>query len=111
MIDMKDTPLFDVKVDAGFFRHRKKVPPSLNCEAGCDNRVRTVVGDVADKLGEPGKTPISIDACGRSGAAVDLAYYASHGCDSIPIRGPLAANTVAGTVSGWQKALETSLHW
>ncbi len=61
-------------------------------------------GDGFWLIGEPGKTPISIDACGRSGAAVDLAYYASHGCDSIPIRGPLAANTVAGTVSGWKKA-------
>ena len=68
-------------------------------------------GDGFWLIGEPGKTPISIDACGRSGAAVDLAYYASHGCDSIPIRGPLAANTVAGTVSGWQKALEISLDW
>src|SRR5882757_4809229 len=61
-------------------------------------------GDGFWLIAEPGKAPISIDACGRSGAAVDLNYYAACGCDSIPIRGPLAANTVAGTVSGWQKA-------
>ena len=68
-------------------------------------------GDGFWLIAEPGKAPISIDACGRAGAAVDLAYYAAHGCDSIPFRGPLAANTVAGTVSGWQLALQASQHW
>jgi gamma-glutamyltranspeptidase len=68
-------------------------------------------GDGFWLIAESGKSPISVDACGRAGAGVDLTYYASRGCASIPIRGPLAANTVAGTVSGWQKALETSRHW
>jgi gamma-glutamyltranspeptidase/glutathione hydrolase len=68
-------------------------------------------GDGFWLIAEPGKAPMTIDACGRSGAAVDLAYYAAHGCASIPFRGPLAANTVAGTVSGWQKALEASRGW
>jgi gamma-glutamyltranspeptidase/glutathione hydrolase len=68
-------------------------------------------GDGFWLIAEPGKPPTTIDACGRSGAAVDLAYYAAHGCNVIPFRGPLAANTVAGTVSGWQKALEISRHW
>ncbi|MET0876789.1 MAG: gamma-glutamyltransferase, partial [Tardiphaga sp.] len=68
-------------------------------------------GDGFWLIAEPGKAPISIDACGRAGAAVDFAYYAAHGCDSIPFRGPLAANTVAGTVSGWQLALQASKHW
>jgi gamma-glutamyltranspeptidase len=68
-------------------------------------------GDGFWLIAEPGKTPITVDACGRAGAAVDLAYYASKGASAIPFRGPLAANTVAGTVSGWQKALDVSKHW
>jgi gamma-glutamyltranspeptidase len=68
-------------------------------------------GDGFWLIAEPGKPPISIDACGRSGAAVNLAYYASHDCAVIPNRGALAANTVAGTVSGWQKSLEATRHW
>ncbi|MBC7586652.1 MAG: gamma-glutamyltransferase, partial [Tardiphaga sp.] len=68
-------------------------------------------GDGFWLIAEPGKPPTTVDACGRAGAAVDLAYYAKHGCQTIPFRGPLAANTVAGTVSGWQKALDLSKHW
>lgn len=68
-------------------------------------------GDGFWLIAEPGKPPITIDACGRSGSAVDLAYYAAHGCAIIPNRGPLAANTVAGTVSGWQKSLDATRHW
>ena len=33
------------------------------------------------------------------------ALYRDAGFDAIPSRGPLAANTVAGTLSGWQAAL------
>ena len=68
-------------------------------------------GDGFWLIAEPGKAPVTVDACGRAGAAVDLAYYAQHGVSTIPFRGPLAANTVAGTVSGWQKALDVSQHW
>ncbi|MET0970495.1 MAG: gamma-glutamyltransferase family protein [Tardiphaga sp.] len=68
-------------------------------------------GDGFWLIAEPGKPPTTVDACGRAGAAVDLAYYAAQGCSTIPFRGPLAANTVAGTVSGWQKALDVSRHW
>lgn len=45
-----------------------------------------------------------VDACGRSAASLRLETYA--GLAAIPWRGPLAANTVAGTVAGWAKALE-----
>lgn len=68
-------------------------------------------GDGFWLIAEPDKPPFAIDACGRAGTAVDLAYYSERGCQSIPARGPLAANTVAGTVSGWHKALETTRHW
>lgn len=55
-----------------------------------------------------GGDPIAIDACGRAGQAVAVRFYADRGLGSIPIRGPLAANTVAGTVSGWDEALMLS---
>jgi gamma-glutamyltranspeptidase/glutathione hydrolase len=47
----------------------------------------------------------AIDACGRSAMRAQLPLYA--GFTAIPWRGPLAANTVAGTISGWAAALET----
>ncbi|MBO1359556.1 gamma-glutamyltransferase family protein [Acetobacter sacchari] len=48
----------------------------------------------------------TIDACGGAAAAADLDLYRRSGHDAVPWRGPLAANTVAGTISGWAKALE-----
>ncbi len=45
----------------------------------------------------------AIDASGRAAACVTQALYSGHA--AIPWRGPLAANTVAGTVSGWDLAL------
>ncbi len=57
----------------------------------------------------PGREkPIAIDACGGAGAKASLEFYAAAGCSSIPFRGPLAANTVAGTIAGWQEALDVS---
>jgi len=63
-------------------------------------------GDGFWLLRAPGAGLRSIDACGRAGAGVTPALYA--GLDAIPWRGPLAANTVAGTVSGWAAAYEHS---
>jgi len=48
----------------------------------------------------------AIRACGATGKDVSPALY--EGYTSIPGRGPLAANTVAGTVSGWLRAYEFS---
>lgn len=56
----------------------------------------------------PSGPPTAIDACGGAAALADINWYASRGYDDIPSRGPLAALTVAGTVSGWQRALEIS---
>ena len=53
--------------------------------------------------GSQGGRTHAIDACGGAAQAADLSLYAGH--DVIPWRGPLAANTVAGTVSGWAMAL------
>ena len=57
----------------------------------------------------PEAPPIGIDACGPTGAAVTPTLY--RGREALPARGPLAANTVAGTVSGWAEALEHNLTW
>ena len=52
-----------------------------------------------------GKDPVGIDACGAVAANATDDLYRDAGFDVIPARGPLAANTVAGTLSGWQAAL------
>ena len=56
----------------------------------------------------PGSPPIGIEACGSAGALATMESYRELGLTVIPHRGPLAANTMAGTVSGWQRALEFS---
>ena len=56
----------------------------------------------------PGEAPRGIDASGAAARAADIAFYRDHGYTSIPFRGGMAANTVAGTVSGWELALEYS---
>lgn len=59
----------------------------------------------------PGAEPIAIDACGAAAARATPQWYRSRGLDAIPSRGPLAANTVAGTVSGWEAALAIGRRW
>lgn len=68
-------------------------------------------GDGFWLIAEPGKPPVSIDGSGASGAKVDAALYRRHGLETVPAKGPLAANTVAGMVSGWQLALDVSSQW
>jgi len=50
----------------------------------------------------------AIDACGGAASIASLDFYQQQGCKKIPDRGPLAAVTMAGAVSGWQKAFEHS---
>ena len=64
-------------------------------------------GDSFWILSQPGRAPVAIDACGRAGGSVDLDLYRKAGLVAVPSRGPLAANTVAGTLSGWQAMLAT----
>ena len=52
--------------------------------------------------------PIAIDACGAAGAGATIERYTEEGLDAVPSRGPLAAVTVAGTVSGWGAAQDLS---
>jgi gamma-glutamyltranspeptidase/glutathione hydrolase len=68
-------------------------------------------GDGFWLVAAPGREPIALDACGRAGAAATIEFYRARGLDSIPWRGALAANTVAGTVSGWAEALAVSAEW
>lgn len=67
--------------------------------------MNSIGGDGFWLIAEPGEGPVAIAACGRAAAAASAALYSRHGYAAIPWRGPLAANTVAGTVSGWQAAL------
>ncbi|SEO95919.1 gamma-glutamyltransferase family protein [Aquisalimonas asiatica] len=61
---------------------------------------------------EPGKAPWGIEACGTAAALATPQWYREQGVDTIPHRGGLAANTVAGTVSGWALAESASReHW
>ena len=55
------------------------------------------------------RAPVGIDACGAAGTRVTDTLYTGAGLEAIPARGPLAANTVAGTCSGWQAALDLSV--
>lgn len=65
-------------------------------------------GDGFWLIAAPGQDPVAIEACGRAAMAATPDLYTSKGLASIPWRGPLAANTVAATVSGWGEALKLS---
>ena len=64
-------------------------------------------GDNFFLIGDGG-TPLAIDACGAAAGAADIAFYRDQDLAAIPPRGPLAALTAAGAVSGWQMALAES---
>lgn len=46
----------------------------------------------------------ALNASGRAGELATIDFYKTKGYDRIPARGYLAANTVPGTVSGWDAA-------
>lgn len=54
----------------------------------------------------PEGEPIAIDASGSAGSLACFEFYA--GEQAIPHRGPKAALTVPGTISGWDEALKVS---
>jgi len=68
-------------------------------------------GDNFWLIATPGSDVVGIDACGGAATKADIGFYRNQGFDTIPSRGPLAALTVAGAVSGWQAALEISKKW
>src|SRR5712671_4203854 len=65
-------------------------------------------GDSFWLIHAPGNDVTTIDACGRAAERATLDFYREHKQPVIPERGPLAANTVAGAVSGWALALSLS---
>src|SRR5687767_15625846 len=71
--------------------------------------MNSIGGDGFWLMHVPGETPGAIDACGGAAqrATIDW-YHANRVVGAIPFRGGLAANTVAGTVSGWGLAHELS---
>ena len=72
--------------------------------------MNSIGGDAFWLIHVPGRAPRAIDACGAAAAAASIGWYAERGITkSIPFRGGVAANTVAGTVSGWNAAHEFSM--
>jgi gamma-glutamyltranspeptidase/glutathione hydrolase len=69
--------------------------------------MNSIGGDGFWIISEPGQEPVAIDACGRAAGLASIDWYREQGITGtvIPGRGPLAANTVAGAISGWQEAL------
>jgi len=67
--------------------------------------MNSIGGDGFWLISRPGKPAIGIDACGRAAALATPEWYRSRGHPTVPSRGPFAANTVAGAVSGWIAAL------
>ncbi len=56
----------------------------------------------------PGSGIRVVDASGRSPRDMTADFYRRGGFDAVPTYGPLAACTVAGTLSGWQAAYDLS---
>ena len=68
----------------------------------------SIGGDGFWLVHEPDGSLYSVNACGAAGIQVSPDLYEKAGHSAIPWRGPLAAITTAGTISGWEKALKTS---
>jgi gamma-glutamyltranspeptidase/glutathione hydrolase len=71
--------------------------------------MNSIGGDSFWVIHSPGKAMGGIDACGAAAGLASKQWYSEQGIDkTIPFRGPLAANTVAGTISGWGAAQQLS---
>lgn len=70
--------------------------------------MNSIGGDGFWLISMPGRAPVGIEACGAAAAAASIEAYRERGLEAIPVRGALAANTVAGTVSGWERAFQWS---
>ena len=67
--------------------------------------MNSIGGDGFWLIHVPGEAPGAIDACGAAARAASINWYRDRGITgAIPFRGGVAANTVAGTVSGWSAA-------
>ncbi len=71
--------------------------------------MNSIGGDSFWLVHQPGQDPRGIDACGAAARAASIQWYRERGVTgAIPFRGGLAANTVAGTVSGWTLAFDAA---
>jgi gamma-glutamyltranspeptidase/glutathione hydrolase len=74
--------------------------------------MNSIGGDSFWLVHVPGRAVRGIDACGAAARAASIEWYAARGVTAaIPHRGGFAANTVAGTISGWEAALKLSKAW
>jgi len=74
--------------------------------------MNSIGGDSFWLVHVPGRALRGIDACGAAARAASIEWYAARGATAaIPHRGGFAANTVAGTISGWDAALKLSKTW
>ncbi len=71
--------------------------------------MNSIGGDGFWLIAEPGNAPVGIEACGSAARLANADFYSGH--ERIPERGPLAALTTAGTIGGWEMALEKSQCW
>lgn len=55
-------------------------------------------------ISRPGQDPIAVRACGQAAGLATREVYTQKGETAIPTRGPRAALTVAGAISGWAEA-------
>jgi len=71
--------------------------------------MNSIGGDSFWVVHSPGKAMGGIDACGAAAGLATKQWYAERGITTaIPFRGAVAANTVAGTISGWGAAQQLS---
>ena len=71
--------------------------------------MNSIGGDGFWLIHVPGQPVRAIDACGAAALAASRDWYAARGFSkAIPFRGGVAANTVAGTISGWDLAFALS---
>jgi gamma-glutamyltranspeptidase len=74
--------------------------------------MNSIGGDSFWLVHVPGRGVRGIDACGAAARAATQEWYAARGiAGTIPHRGGVAANTVAGTISGWDTALKLARKW
>src|SRR3954466_8333131 len=70
--------------------------------------MNSIGGDAFWLVHVPGEAPRAIDASGAAAGMASIDFYRERKLQAIPFRGGVAANTVAGTLSGWKLAHDFS---
>ena len=66
--------------------------------------MNSIGGDSFWLIAKPNEAPRGLEACGAAAGGASIERYREAGLATIPFRGGMSANTVAGTVSGWHAA-------